>query len=280
VRHRPYCYALACLALLCALPLQAWGPRGHQLVNQHAIATLPPELRPFFEAHREWLVANASAPDNWRDTDPEEEAHHYVDIERYARKFEKMPATREEAIEGAGASFVKDSGDLIWWLPHATHELTAAMRAGDREQILRWAVAVAHYAADICQPLHTTENHDGQFTGQKGVHSRFETLAVNRMAGSLKLRPQPAQPLPDLFNAVFSAIGRSYRRIDDLLAADARAAVVDPRFDATYTAVMARSTRDLVAEQLEAGATLTSSLWLTAWVEAGKPDLAAVQLGE
>jgi hypothetical protein len=269
--------ALLCLVVLSALPLPAWGPRGHELVNQHAIATLPPELRAFFEAQREWLVANASAPDDWRDDDPTEDPHHFIDIERYARKFEKLPDAREIAIERLGADYVQESGDVIWWLPHATHQLAAAMRAGNREEILRWSVAVAHYAADICQPLHTTENYDGQFTGHKGVHSRFETQAVNRMAGSLELKPQPAQSLPDLFNAVFSQIARSYRHIDHVLQADARATAADPRHDVTYTSLMARSCRDLVQEQLEAGATLTGSLWLTAWIEAGRPDLSAIQ---
>jgi hypothetical protein len=275
VRFHRYYLAVVCVALLGALPLQAWGPRGHELVNQHAVASLPPELRPFFETHQEWLVANASAPDEWRDDDPTEDPHHFIDIERYARKFEKMPESGEAAIEGVGADYVKDSGDVIWWIPHATHQLAAAMRAGKREDILRWAVAVAHYAADICQPLHTTENYDGQLTGHKGVHSRFETKAVNRVAGSLK--PQPARPLPDVFNAVFSQIASSYRHIDHILQADAKATGLDPRYDVTYTSVMAQQCRAVVKEQLEAGATLTASLWLTAWLEAGRPDLTAVQ---
>jgi hypothetical protein len=134
--------ALLCLVVLSALPLPAWGPRGHELVNQHAIATLPPELRAFFEAQREWLVANASAPDDWRDDDPTEDPHHFIDIERYARKFEKLPDAREIAIERLGADYVQESGDVIWWLPHATHQLAAAMRAGNREEILRWSVAL------------------------------------------------------------------------------------------------------------------------------------------
>lgn len=254
----------------------AWGPRGHELVNEHAIATLPPELRPFFEAHREWLIVNASAPDEWREDDPGEEAHHFVDIERYAREFEQMPASREDVIAGIGADFVAESGDVIWWLPHATRKLAAAMRAGNREDILHWAVAVAHYAADICQPLHTTENYNGQLTGQAGVHSRFETQTVNRVAGGLKLRPEPARVLPNAFDAVFSQIARSYRRIDDVLAADAQATGVDSRFGPLYTMRMGSQLRSLIGERLEAGATLTGSLWLTAWIEAGRPDLSTL----
>jgi hypothetical protein len=265
-----------CLILLLALPLEAWGPRGHELVNQYAIQTLPPELRPFFQAHREWLVANASAPDNWKENDPEEEPHHFIDIERYARRFEKMPASREEAVQALGADYVRDSGDLVWYLPLATHKLAAALRARDRDQILHWAVAVAHYAADVCQPLHTTENYDGQLTGQTGVHSRFESLAVSRAAGSLTLDPKPARPLPDVFNAVFAQITRSYRLVDDVLQADRRAAAADPRFDITYASVMASQTRELIRQQVEAGATLTGSLWLTAWIEAGRPDLSGL----
>ncbi len=260
--------------LLAAAPLgQAWGPRGHELVNEHAINTLPPELRPFFEANRAWLIANASAPDHWIDSDPTEAPHHFMDMERYARKFEEMPKTREDALAKAGERFVKDSGDLLWWLPHSTHELADAMRAGDRQRILRWAVAVAHFAGDIAQPLHTTENYNGQLSGQPGAHARFETQTVNHVAGFLKLQPQPARILADPFNSIFATIARSWRRRDEILKADRQALSVDPSRGPAYNTVMATHVRGLIEQQLSEGATLTGSLWLTAWVEAGRPDL-------
>lgn len=255
---------------------RAWGPRGHELVNEYAPATLPPELRSFYAAHREWLVANASAPDEWINTDLTEPPHHFMDMEVYAKKFEQMPRTREEAVEMAGKDFVAASGDLLWWLPHATRELARAMRARDQEQILRWSVAVAHYAADICQPLHTTENYDGQLTQQPGLHARFETQTVNQVAGFLKLEPAPARPLADVYNSVFAQVARSYRLLPPILEADKQAKAADPAFGPTYTALMNARLRGLIQGQLAAGATLTGSLWLTAWEEAGRPDLAAL----
>ncbi len=261
------------LLLLLSWPAPAWGPRGHELINQHAISTLPPDLRPFFEAHADWLVANASAPDAWIDDDPSERPHHFMDMERYAEEFEAMPATREDAVKKAGKKFVDDGGDLLWWLPQATHELAAAMRAGDRTRILRWAVAVSHYAADVAQPLHTTENYNGQLSGQAGVHARFETQSVNHLAGFLQLRPQPARPLADPFNSVFVAVARSWRRHEEVLKADRQALNVDPSSGSAYNAVMATQARGLIEQQLSEGATLAGSLWLTVWVEAGRPDL-------
>lgn len=267
------------LLLLAAAPLgQAWGPRGHELVNEHAIATLPPELRPFFETNRAWIITNASAPDDWIDSDPSEAPHHFMDMERYARKFEEMPKTREEALKRGGEKFVKDSGDLIWWLPEATRKLSEAMRAGDREQILRWAVAVSHYAGDITQPLHTTENYNGQLSGQTGVHARFETQTVNHVAGFLQLRPQPARILADPYNSVFATISRAWRRRDEVLTADRQGLAVDASRGPAYTSLMATQVRGLIEQQLSEGATLAGSLWLTAWVEAGRPDLS--KLGE
>lgn len=255
---------------------KAWGPRGHELVNEHAVGTLPPELRPFFEAHRAWLVSNASLPDEWVDSDPDEQPHHYIDIERYARKFEQMPQKREQVIARVGERYLADSGDILWWLPHATHQLARAMRARNKEEILRWAVAVAHYAADICQPLHTTENYDGQLTQQPGVHAKFETQTVNHVAGFLQVQPPPARILADPYNSVFAQIARSYRRLPEILKADKQARNVDQQRGTTYSALMGSKLRSLIREQLEAGATLAGSLWLTAWVEAGRPNLSGL----
>lgn len=273
-------FLLLSAVVACGLNAPAWGPRGHELVIEQAVTTLPPELRPFFEANRAWLAANASAPDAWIDSDSSEAPHHFMDMERYAKKFEQLPPTREEAIQKAGRDWVASSGDLVWWLPHSTRELARAMRAGQREEILRWAVAVAHYAADISQPLHTTENYDGQLSGQPGVHAKFETQTVNHVAGFLQLRPQPARALADPFNSVFAQIARSYRRLEPILQADREARVTDPERGTTYSALMGARLRGLIQEQLEAGATLTGSLWLTAWVEAGRPDLTALGKAE
>lgn len=255
----------------------AWGPRGHELVNEHAVATLPPELRPFFEAHRSWLVANASLPDDWVKSDPSEQPHHFIDIERYARKFEQMPRTREEALAGVGKDYLHDSGDLIWWLPQVTGKVAKAMEARNLDEILRWAVAVAHYAGDVSQPLHTTENYDGQLTQQPGVHAKFETQTVNHLAGFLELQPQPARFLADPFNSIFAQIRRSYRRIPEVLKTDKQARNVDQTRGTTYSALMASKLRRLIREQFEAGATLIGSLWFTAWIQAGRPDLSGLQ---
>lgn len=273
---RPACIFLL---LLVAVPVRdacAWGPRGHRLVNEHAIRTLPPELRPFFEAHRDWLIANATLPDDWMDNDPSEWPHHHIAMERYARKFEQMPPTREEVVARAGKDFVEHNGDVIWWLPHATHQLAEAMRARHREEILVWAVAVAHYAADLSQPLHTTENYDGQLSGQRGVHVKFETQTVNYAADFLKLEPAPPRLLADPFNSVLAQAERSFRRIDEVLKADRQARNMDQTRGATYSALMVSKLNTLMKEQLEAGATLAGSLWLTAWVEAGRPDLSGL----
>lgn len=253
----------------------AWGPRGHELVNEHAIATLPAELLPFFQAHARWLVAHASDPDDWIKSDSRERPHHFIDMERYARRFEQMPRTRVEALKAAGKKYVAKNGDLLWWLPLATRRLAEAMQAGEREEILHWAVAVAHYAADICQPLHTTENHNGQLNQQPGVHGRFETRTVNQLAGFLELRPPPARILADLHNSVFAQIARSYRLLPQIFRADQEAREGDRTFGPTYVGLMAKKLREPIQAQLEAGATLTGSFWLTAWVQAGRPDLSS-----
>lgn len=40
---------------------------------------------------------------------------------------------------------------------------------------------MGHYVADLAQPLHVTENHDGQMTEQKGLHHYFEEEIIDQL---------------------------------------------------------------------------------------------------
>src|SRR5690348_657231 len=73
----------ALVALPAVAPLYAWGPAAHRLVNNWAVATLPPAVRPFFEAARPLLVEHADDPDEWIRKDPYERSRHYIYLDKY-----------------------------------------------------------------------------------------------------------------------------------------------------------------------------------------------------
>src|ERR1700694_1268026 len=46
-------------------PAGAWGANAERLVSNKAVDTLPPEIRGFFEANRDWLGRHVSEPLDW-----------------------------------------------------------------------------------------------------------------------------------------------------------------------------------------------------------------------
>lgn len=58
----------ALLAIVLTLPIRAWDYAGHRIVNQLALASLPPEFPPFVHAvaHAERVAFLSGEPDRWR----------------------------------------------------------------------------------------------------------------------------------------------------------------------------------------------------------------------
>ncbi|MGH9454106.1 MAG: hypothetical protein ACRD2O_09085, partial [Terriglobia bacterium] len=135
------------------------------------------------------------------------------------------------------------------------------------------AVFMAHYAADITQPLHTVANFDGQLTGQSGVHSRFESEMVNALADGWRLQVAPAAEIPNLDRRIFDEYVRSYAEASAVFAADRNAVSGLSYFDPRYFSRFCALAGPLAEKRLEDAASFTGSLWYTAWVKAGNPDL-------
>src|SRR5947207_1534231 len=73
------------------------------------------------------------------------------------------------------------------------------------------------------QPLHATNNYDGQLTGNSGVHARFERDLIERFQSRLVLKPARARALTNPREAGFDALLSSYRLVAAVLKADSEA---------------------------------------------------------
>ena len=62
-------------------------------------------------------------------------------------------------------------GILPWYILDVMDKLTKSFREGRKTEILFLAGDLGHYIGDAHMPLHTSLNHDGQMTNQKGIHS-------------------------------------------------------------------------------------------------------------
>jgi len=120
-RHN-HCMRAVCVVMLCLLivprPAQAWGFSAHKFVMDRAIALLPPELKPFYEAHRSEVVERAIDPDTWIIAGWEEERpHHFVDMDSPGfgqYPFNELPRDYTAALAKFGAARMRDAGTLPW----------------------------------------------------------------------------------------------------------------------------------------------------------------------
>jgi hypothetical protein len=263
------------LLVLANLPVPGlgWGDRGHKLINAAAVENLPEPLRSYFRARKVYLVEHALDPDLLGHDDAAERPHHYTDLDA-DDSFPFLNLRRQFVLERAAPRpWQLPHGDSIWQIERFT------LRLADSLQRRRWqdadddAVFAAHYAADLTQPLHTVMNYDGQLTGQRGVHARFETDLVNALADGWRLKPQPATYEPDLRARIFEEMIASFSYRNVIFASDHIAVFGRNYLDPQYYAMFYKLAGPLAEKRLEAGASFVSSLWYTAWVRAGKPLL-------
>jgi len=266
--------ALLVLFLFTVRPVEAWGPTAHDIVNTWAIETLPFEIRGFFEANRQFLVAHANDPDEWIKKDRYERKRHYIYMDKYGIfPFLGLPHSFRKAVEQYGTGRINRDGVLPWQIGEYSLRLTLALKSHNWDQAKLEAAVLAHYVADAHDPLHVTQNFDGQLTAQTGLEDRFEIHLLDRYSKFFILHPEDAAKIDDPTEYAFRTCLEAYTSLDSVILADLRAReglpdYTDEYFDRFYSQVGATVMRAINAAAHDAG-----SYWYTAWLNAGEPAL-------
>ena len=277
-----------------ALPdrTESWGRWGHYRISEWAIATLPDTLREFFEAEAKQLVAKSVEPDEARRWDEAEQYRHYIDIDTYGvSPFDDLPRDYSEAVAKFGVIRIDTTGTLPWVIERLTKALTMAFNQGNRDSVVHVAAYLGHYVSDAHVPLHTTVNYDGQLTGQRGVHARWESHIPERFGDGFMLRPGDARYLTSPQDEAFRIILQSYTRADSVLVLDREAQIAVEgsvltagesrdrrvRLNDAYYAEYHRKLSGMVERQLQDAISAVASFWYTAWVDAGRPEFSDVR---
>lgn len=162
------------LMLLCAfVDGWSWGFYGHRLINYRAVFLLPPEMIAFYKPNIEYLSTHAVDPDKRRYAVTEEGPRHYIDIDRYGKN--EIPRSWSRAIEKFSEDTLKAHGIVPWWIQVMLKRLTKAFKEKNVPAILKLSAETGHYIGDAHVPLHTSSNHNGQFTNQHGIHGFWES---------------------------------------------------------------------------------------------------------
>lgn len=257
-------------------PAAAWGFEAHRYIMSRAISLLPAQIRPFFEAHRAFVVERAIDPDLWRTAGWEEESpRHYVDMDAYGPyPFTDLPQDFDEAVKKHGRDFVLKNGTLPWRGEEIYKKLVEAFtqKAGySRENIKLFSAIICHYTADAHVPLHSALNHDGQLTQQWGIHSRFEAELFERYRSRLRVSPAPVVRVENPREFFFASLTSSFPYVQQVLDADKAAAEGRELYDNGYFAMLFSKLQPVLEKRLAESITDTASLITQAWIDAGRP---------
>jgi hypothetical protein len=268
--------SLVCLTLPAAFPPHAlaWGSNAHKLVVNKAIDTMPPEIRSFFEANRSALVQHVTDPLDAEAKTPAERHNHFLYLDKYGRfPFTALPRNYKAAVSRYGKSKLESTGLLPWQIGVYSQRLTEALKLGRWDDARLDAAVLASYVAEAHDPFNTTENFDGHLSSQTGINERFGATLVDRFSSFFPMRPSDAAFVSDPTDHAFDSCLSAHAWLEIILLADRNARLVGKSYDDEYFDRLYNQAAATLIRQLSDAATDVGSYWLTAWINAGRPQL-------
>lgn len=272
-----------------ALFFGGWGFYAHRQINRLAVFTLPPEMIGFYKKNIEFITEAAINPDRRRFAVVDEAPRHYIDIDHFGDSaLHKMPRYWKEAVEQYSEDTLKAYGILPWHINIMYYRLRDAFMVKDPSRILSLSADLGHYIADAHVPLHTTENYNGQLTGQEGIHAFWESRLPELFSTEYDFFVGKAEHLKNPQLAAWKAIETSHHYLDSVLALEKNlsekfgekkysfevkgkqmAKVYSREFSQAYHEALS----GMVERQMRGAIKMIGDFWYTAWADAGQPDL-------
>lgn len=183
-------------------------------------------------------------------------------------------------------------GLLPYRLERMVYSLEKAFVEKDVPAILRLSADIGHYVGDAHVPLHTTENYNGQLTNQLGIHGFWESRLPELFHNKTKfIQIRPAEYVPDYKAYIWQMINESHSEVervflcektargeideDNQMCYDQRAGAFHWQPCPEYAAAFDRCMGSMVWSRWEWSINRLGSLWYTAWLNAGEPDLSS-----
>jgi len=233
-----------------------------------AIGTLPGRLKPFYHAHRAEMPSLGIEPEF-----PPHSPDRRFQVDRLLSfPFRELPHS-EAAVAAKYGDKAKDVGRLPWLVQESYARLVDAMKAQDKQRILRESDTIAGLMVDLHTPINLTDNFDGQLTGQHGLAVRIVDKLPQALGSKLKLSPDAARYLDAPKDYVFEVIEASYVWLDNVLYLEQLAKRGKSGYADIYFEDLARRLGPIVRERLSRAAEDAGSYWYTAWTVAGRPEL-------
>lgn len=279
------------ISLFILVLCSSWGFLAHKTLQQVSIYQLPDGLASYFYSNQEYIVQQSIRPDVRRKDDKLEDPKHYLDMDASlfgANYKTDIPHEFNAAVKKYTLDSLRKEGLVPWEVTRVYGRLVHAFKKEMRDSVLFYAADLGHYVADAHVPLHTTKNHDGQLTGQKGMHVLWESLVPEDQLQTYNLsqvvgiqyiaKPQDFifqilleshAMLPTMFGAekeVRAALGEdgSFEMVEKY---GRKQRYYTKAFIQAYGAKLGVS----VQKRMLLASSRVSSFWFSAWKDAGSP---------
>ena len=273
----------------------SWGFSPHRELHAVAITALPSPVFDFYKSHQHELMMRAVDADKRKHAVKDEAAKHYIDLDHYIDGI--SPCGWFEACELYSEDTLQSRGILPWNIERVYKQLVIEMSncgsqdssAATLKRVLKLSSDLGHYIGDAHVPLHTTSNYNGQLTGQTGIHALWETHVYETSRPNWTGEKIEAVYIEDIRSWVWSRLMSSHSKVHEVLymerAVREREGAPDgwgyrtrgrtlsliptPEFCKEYN----DSLGGMVEERFYMAAEGIASVWYSAWVDAGAPDL-------
>jgi hypothetical protein len=277
--------------LLISVNCFSWGFFAHKKINYYAVFLLPPEMMVLYKPQIDFLSEHAVDPDMRRYAVPEEGPRHYIDIDHYGKyPFDSLPRKWNDAVAKYSEDTLNAHGIVPWWLQTMLYKLTDAFKEKNQAKVLKYSAEIGHYIADSHVPLHTSSNHNGQFTDQKGIHGFWESRIPELLAdkewdffiGKAEYIKNPADYIWKrvLESAAASDSVLKFEKeltknfpSDQKYSFEDRNGITIRQYSTAFSKKYDEMLNGMIERRMRQSIYSTASFWYTAWVNAGQPDL-------
>jgi hypothetical protein len=142
-----------------------------------------------------------------------------------------------------------------------------------QNDIIFFSAWLAHYVSDAHVPFHATSNHDGQLTGQNGIHVRFESAMFERYRDRLMIAPKLIPAIKDPRDFSFATLLQSNQLVPAILKSDLEAIGTRDEYDDAYYEAFFKANRAVLERRVNDAIAATAAIITGAWEAAGKPPL-------
>jgi len=244
-----------------------------------------------YKPNIEFLTEHAVDPDKRRYAVAEEGSRHFIDIDYYGHyPFDSLPRNWDLAVAKYSALVLSQNGIVPWWIQTMQRRLVNAFKEKDQAKILKLSAEIGHYIADAHVPLHASSNHNGQLTGQQGIHGFWESRVPELLAdkewnffiGKADYIKSPA-------DFIWKRILESASQADTVLkyeqelnkifspdkkfAFEERSGKIVRQYSSSYSVAYNTMLNGMIEKRMRMSIYAVASFWYTAWVDAGQPDL-------